>query len=285
MKLHQYKFKGIGNLFAFTFFVFLFLSCAKEVEPPEGFVAQVNDSYLLKDHLAYSVPEGLPEDASFSLKKNIISKWIEDEVLYQSAMKEEIQIPEKDQYLLDNYRKALIIQKYLEQKLNKDYKISQKEIEDYYRDHRNEFQRSEDEVHIIHLLLENRDNAIFREIGQADDLMEIIKKYYFEEKSTPENPNGDLGYVPLSTLPAEFDRVIRRMKTGTISSPIRTNQGYHFIQLLDFPKKGSQIDIDLVSNEIMLRLKNERKEQELDRLKKELKENMQIQTYLSKIEQ
>ena len=160
MKMHHNYHKGIGNLFAITFFTFLLISCAKEVEPPEGFVAQVNDSYLLKDHLDYSVPDGLSEEASYSLKKNIISKWIEDEVLYQSAMKEEIQIAEKDQYLLDNYRKALIIQNYLEQKLNKDYKISQKEIEDYYRDHVNEFQRAEDEVHIIHLLLENRDNAI-----------------------------------------------------------------------------------------------------------------------------
>ena len=63
--------------------------------------------------------------------------------------------------------------------------------------------------------------------------------------------------------------VIKRMKTGAISSPISSDQGYHFIQLLDIRSKGDIQDQELVQDEIILRLK---------------KEKRQIQTYLSKVQ-
>ena len=70
-----------------------------------------------------------------------------------------------------------MVQQYLNGKLNKNYRISQKEIEDYYNDNIREFVRQEQEVHLVHLFIENRDNAIFREISISRDLNEIIKKY------------------------------------------------------------------------------------------------------------
>ncbi|HGY56623.1 MAG TPA: hypothetical protein ENK44_13015 [Caldithrix abyssi] len=266
--------------------VLIFLvQCKQEKEIPREFVAQVNDQYLLNKHLQYSVPPGLDEETAFALKSTIISRWVEDEVLYQTAVAEGMTLSDKEKHLLHEYEKSLYIQKYLTRKLDRDYRISEKEIEDYYDDHVDEFKRSEDEVHIIHLLMEQRDNAIFKEIRQAKDLNEIIRKYYFDEKSTPEQPNGDLGYVKVSSLDERFVKTIKRLKTGSITKPIKTDQGYHFIQLLDWQKKGTTIDLDLVRDEIILRLKRLKREEERQRLLRELKEKAQIQTYLSKIEQ
>jgi parvulin-like peptidyl-prolyl isomerase len=132
--------------------------------------------------------------------------------------------------------------------------------------------------------MEQKDNAIFNEIRESKDLLEIIKKYYFDNKSTTERPNGDLGYLPESALPDNFSKVIKRMKTGAISSPISSDQGYHFIQLLDRQSKGNRKDQELVQDEITLRIKKERRQMELERLLKDLKEKSQIQTYLSKIQ-
>jgi len=263
----------------------ILLSCEKEKEAPQGFIAQVNDHYLLNKQLQYAVPPGLDSETAFALKNNLISHWIEGEVLYQTAVAEGVTLSDKDKYLLHEYEKSLYIEKYLAHKLDRDYKVPEKEIENYYKEHSGEFKRTEDEVHLIHLLMEQRDNAIFKEIKEAKDLNDIINKYYFNEKSTPERPNGDLGYVPVRSLDGRFLKVLKRMKTGTISSPIKTEQGYHFIQLLDWQKKGSTIALDLVQDEIVLRLKREKRQEERKRLLRELKEKAQIQTYLSKIEQ
>jgi parvulin-like peptidyl-prolyl isomerase len=260
------------------------LTCESQPEMSDELVAQVNDSYLLINQLNYLVPEGIDPELNLALKKNLISKWVDDEILYQAALDDGMKLEAKEQFLVEKYYKSLLIQRYLSLKIDRNYRISQKEIEDYYKEHSKEFIFKDDVVHIVHLLMEQRDNAIFREIRESKDLMEIIKKYYFDNKSTMERPNGDLGYLSTSTLPSNFINVIKRMKTGAISSPISSDQGYHFIQLLDKQSKGNIKDQELVQDEIILRLKKEKRQLELERLLKDLKDKSQIQTYLSKVQ-
>ena len=260
------------------------LSCKRQLEVSDELVAQVNDSYLLINQLNYLVPENIDPELNLALKKNLISKWVDDEILYQAALDDGMKLDDKEKFLADKYYKSLLIQRYLSLKIDRNYRISQKEIEDYYKEHIKEFIFKDDVVRIVHLLMEQKDNAIFSEIRESKDLMEIIKKYYFDNKSTTERPNGDLGYLSTSTLPSNFVNVIKRMKTGAISSPISSDQGYHFIQLLDKQSKGDIKDQELVQDEIILRLKKEKRQLELERLLKDLKDKSQIQTYLSKVQ-
>jgi len=277
-------FKGYSKA-AVTFILFISLiSCKQEKHPPEDMVAQVNDSYLLKKQLDYSIPSGLDKDVALALRKEIISRWVSSDALYQAALNEGFKLSPRDAFFVDEYRKALLVQDYLDRKLIKEYKISARETEEYYRAHKDEFVRNEDEVHVIHLWMEQRDNAIFKEIGQSDDLMAIIKKYFFDQKSTKERPIGDLGYVPLSSFPQQFVRVLKRMKINAVSRPLKTDQGYHFFQLLDLQKKGSLREMELVKSNIMLRLKQKHLQKAREQLTRDVKEKAQIQTYLSKIQ-
>lgn len=260
------------------------VTCKRQIELPENLIAQVNNEFLVLDQLNYMIPDDLDPELSLSLKKTVISNWVDEEVLYQMALEEGYKLDDKEKFLLKRYEKSLIVQRYLNQRIDRSFRVSQREIEDYYRDHAQEFVYQDESVHIIHLLLEQRDNAIFTEIQNSRDLMEIIRRYSFDQKSTLSRPNGDLGYVVLKSLPDPFSSVIKKMKTGSISAPIRSDQGYHFFQLLDRQSRGNPIDLELVKNEIMLRLKKERRELELDRHIKDLKEKAQIQTYLSKIQ-
>lgn len=262
----------------------LVLGCRKSEEIPEDLVAQVNDHYLRIAQVNQSVPEGIPDDLALSLKKNIISKWVENETLYQMALEEDVTLDDYQQFLVDEYRKALIIQNFLDQKLNIDNKISHRQIELYYKEHQDEFRRNEDEAHIIHLYMDQYDQAIFKEIRNSDDLLKIIKKYYFDEKSNIEQPNGDLGYVPLSQLPAKLVKTIKRLKIGKISSPVKIGDGYHFVQVLDYQKKGTVRSLQQVRDEIVLRLKKQHRDEQYKQLVQQGQKKVQIQTYLSKIQ-
>ncbi len=270
---------GLAVLLAASLF-----GCKKSEKMPEDMVAQVNDHYLRLSQVKASVPAGLSDDLALSLKKNIISRWVENEAVYQAAMEAGTELTDYDKFLVNEYRKSLIIQRYLDRKLKKKYTVSDKEVEDYYNQHRDEFKRSEDEVHVVHLFMAQSDPAIFKEIRNSDDLMSIIKKYYFNEKSTVNQPNGDLGYVPLSEFPERFVRILKRMKTGTITRPIKTKNGYHFFQLLDRQKAGTIRSLDLVRADIELRLKKLHRDKDMKRLIQQAKRNVQIQTYLSKIQ-
>ena len=276
--------KRFKILIFIVLFIAVLVGCKQNNDLPADLIAQVNDSYLRKNNVKQRVPAGLPDDTKLSMKKMLIKQWVKDEIIYQSAVKEGIQWSDDELFLIENYKKSLLIQRFLDNKLNKNFRISQKEIEDNYNNNIKEFIRKEDEVHIIHLLIENRDNAIFSEIKESDDLKEIIKKYYFDTRSTYESPNGDLGYVAVLSLPEYLQKKLKKLKTGAISKFVKSEYGYHFIQLLDRQKKGSQIDIELVKDEIVRRLKWQKREQEYERLMDELKEKYQVQTYLSKVQ-
>ena len=267
-----------------VFILFIIISCGQNENLPQDLVAQVDDSYLLKKDVDYLLPGNLERDSGLSLKKMLIKEWVEDEILYQSALKEGLQFSEKEEYLLTEYKKSLLIQRYVDQKLNKNYKISEKEIDDYYNENKLEFIRKEDEIHLVHLLVKQYDRAIFNEISESDNLADIIKKYYFDSQSTAESPNGDLGYTAINTLPAIIQDAQKSLKTGVISKPLKSDMGYHFIQIKDKQRKGSSIDLELVRDEIVRRLKWQKRQQEYKQLLNDLKENYQIQTYLSKVE-
>ena len=277
--------KGSRYVLAAALFLFLAIACRQTKKMPENMVAQVNDRYLLSNELEYSTAGNLDKNATLAFKKNKIASWVDEESLYQAALREGFKLSAREQFFIDEYTRALLVQRYLNSKLDKDYSVSRQDIEEFYSKNRKEFIRREDEVHIVHLFMEHRDKAIFAEIKKTDDLAALIKKYYFDEKSTSEQPNGDLGYVALSVLPDNFVRVLKRLKTGAVSKPIRTKNGYHFLQLIDSEKKGSVRDVDLVKNQIIFRLKRERREAEKERLLREAKNNVQIQTYLSKIQE
>lgn len=268
----------------FGFFIFSIFSCSNKHELPQDLVAQVNDSYLIKENLNYKVPVNLQNDTKLSMKKMLIKQWVEDEILYQTAVSEGYKLNENELYLIEDYKKSLIIQRYLDVKLNKNYKVPDKDIDDYYNDHKQEFKRKSEEVHIIHLFIENKDNAIFKEIKESKNLQEIIDKYYFDTRSTFESPNGDLGYVAINSLPSIIQEAVKRQKTGTISNPLKADDGYHFVQLKDKQKAGSQIDLELAKDEIVRRLKWQMRGQEQIRLMDELRGKFQVQTYLSKVQ-
>ncbi len=259
-------------------------SCENGPQVPPDMLAQVNDAFLVKDQLNAQVPVGFSDEERLALKRTLIKKWVNDEIVYQTALAEGMQLTPRQKEMVEQYRKALLAESFLDSRLNKNYRIAQKQIEDYYDEHKAEFVRSADEVHVVHLFVENRDRAIFKEIGESKDLLAIIKKYYFNTRSSEIMPNGDLGYVERSVLPSFIEKAVKRLKTGAISPPIKVKEGYHFVQLLDAAKKGSIRDLDLVKDQIVLRLKWQKRQQEHERLLDEWKQKFQIQTYLSKAE-
>jgi foldase protein PrsA len=261
-----------------------FVCCGGGDKGESSVVAEVDDQKLTLDQMQYSVPEGASDELALGLKKEVISRWVESEALYKAALDEGVSLSEKDLFLVKKYEKFLLVQRFLDERLNRTYQISQKEIDNYYQLNQKEFTRLQEEVHIVHLYIEQRDNEVFSEISRADNLLGIIRKYYFNEKSSEFNPNGDLGYVAVSSLNELLASALKRMKTGSISAPIKSEQGYHFLQLLDWQRAGSVRDAELVKNEILLRIRTEHREQEYQRILKNAREDVQIQTYLSKIQ-
>lgn len=260
-----------------------FIACSTENEDRPDVVAQVNESVMTNAELEQAITDAASPDIKMALKRKLMEKWIEDEIFFQEAIADGMSLTPYEESLILNYKKRLLIEKYLSKYLNKNYRVLDQEMEDYYSNHRREFVWDADYVNIIHLVLESDERVIRNEIRASKDLMEVIVKNFFDQKSTSERPIGNLGYVRVSDLPASLASRIKNTKTGTIRGPIKTDLGYHYIQLLDNQKEGNVKDLDIVKDEIVHRIQIQKRRNEIEKLKRKLRQNYNIQTDLSKL--
>lgn len=274
--------KFISSLFLISAGI-LISGCTNKSNSKGNVVAQVNEAQITNTELEAAIPEGSSPEVKLAIKRNLMEKWIEEEIFYQVALEEGLSLSEQEMLLVKNYEKRLLVQKYLDTRLSYNYRILDQEVEDYYNKRQREFVWDDETVHIIHLVLDNDDSAIKSEIRQSKDLMEVIKKNFFDQQSTPERPIGDLGYQKLSEFPNTIQRRIRNLKTGNISGPLKTNYGYHYIQLLDYQKKGAIKELDLARDEIYMRLQFLNRNEEIKNIKQSLRSGFTIQTDLSKL--
>ena len=257
--------------------------CSSKSDSKGNVVAQVNTAQITNRELESAIPEGSSAEVKVALKRNLMEKWIEEEIFYQVALEEGLSLSEAEQKLVHDYEKRLLIQKYINTHLSDGYRILDQEIEDYYNKHKREFVWDDETVHIIHLVLETDDPDIRTEIRQSKDLLAVIKKNFLDQQSTPERPIGDLGYQKLNEFPSTIQRRIKNLKTGNISGPIKTNYGYHYIQLLDYQKKGAVKELYQARDEINMRLQVLKRNEEIENIKQSLRSKFTIQTDLSKL--
>ncbi len=258
--------------------------CPRETPEPSEIVARVGEVYLTRDVVKELIPENLPQEKKNSYLQKLVNQWIEAQVLVQAAQKEGIQLSPGEQFQARWVELDMLGNKYAEQKIGKFIPVTETEIEEYYLTNQEEFKRDFAEVHLVHLFLEKRDRAIEKDIRESESLLEVIEKNYLDQRATPLlEPNGDLGYVVYDHLRPEFQRALRNRKTGEIIGRIRSNGGYHYLQLLDRQPKGSIRSLEMVRQEIVARIKTRKRNQQLKKLIESLKEKTPIETHFNHV--
>ena len=122
--------------------------------------------------------------------------------------------------------------------------VTEDELREYYDNHLNQYNR-EEQRRASHLLIEvpsDADEATAKaardlimelrlKIDGGADFAELAKKYSQDPGSS--SSGGDLGVVSPGLMGEEFDRVLSALKKGEISDPVRTEFGWHLVQVTD----------------------------------------------------
>lgn len=276
---------GKMGLFPGILVVLLLCSCQREQIPPGEIVARVGEAYLTREVVLSLVPADLSQvDREFFIRK-IVEQWIEDQLLAQKAAREGVELSSAEEWQVERLRAELLATKFLNSRIREHLPVTDQEVEDYYQAHTQQFVRDADEVHLVHLYFEKLDKAIVREIRQSKSLLSVIENnpYLKTQVSRVIEPNGDLGYVPVGQLRSEFQRAIRGKKTGVIYGPIRTKDGYHFLQVLDRQPKGSVRSLDLVREEIVVFLKFKKRQERIRQLKENIRKEIPVETFYNHV--
>ena len=160
---------------------------------------------------------------------------------YYDQHRDEFVEPEKvvvDYVLLDKRQLAAAI------------KPDEATLKQFYEDNRDLFTQPE-ERRARHILIpfkagdEKSEQAALKQaqaleakLKQGADFAELAKKYSKDPGSAA--VGGDLGWFEQGTMVPEFDKKVFAMKKGEISEPVRTQFGWHIIQLEDIRPAQTQ---------------------------------------------
>ncbi|MFO8240372.1 MAG: peptidylprolyl isomerase [Dissulfuribacterales bacterium] len=145
---------------------------------------------------------------------------------------------------------AVLAQEFLQRELEGEVDITDDEIETYYKDHKDEFIDPES-VKARHILLkvpegadkkaweeaESRAKDIKERLKKGEDFAELAKKHSDDPGS--KNSGGDLGFFTKGRMVPEFESAAFSLKQGEFSDPVKTNFGYHIIEVQE--KKAADI--------------------------------------------
>ena len=112
----------------------------------------------------------------------------------------------------------------------KDIKVNDDELFNFYEDEKERF-TTEEERQAQHILVESKQQAeqIITQLNSGADFAKLAETHSLDTGS--KDAGGDLGFFTLGVMMSEFEDKVFSMKVGEVSSPVKTEFGYHVIKL------------------------------------------------------
>lgn len=130
-------------------------------------------------------------------------------------------------------------------------KLSEEEIEEYYKENKEEFIKGE-EYHLRHILVETPEEAeaVREKIRGGADFAELAK----ERSIGPSGEKGgDLGFITQGMTIKPFEDAAFTLKPGKISEVVKTEFGYHIIKLEEIsPERQRTLEESKIEIEYIL---------------------------------
>ncbi|MBI5327994.1 MAG: peptidylprolyl isomerase [Deltaproteobacteria bacterium] len=130
--------------------------------------------------------------------------------------------------------------KFINKEFRSNAKISDEDIEAYYRQNQGKFAgQAAHRLRIISLLSSEQDKRkdmekmaenILAAARSGEDFVRLAKEY---SQGPNAKEGGDLGYIKAGEMDAAIEKAAIGLKVGEISNVIKTSTGFHIIQLVD----------------------------------------------------
>ncbi len=144
--------------------------------------------------------------------------------------------------------KEKIISEKFQQKVLSKIKVSKNDVFSFFKTYKDSLPFFSTEVKMRHILItpeaSNRANKetvsllkeITKKIKKGDLFEELASSFSMDPGS--KKKGGDLGWVKRGSLLKNFEETVFTIKTNTISEPIKTEVGYHILEV--FERKGDK---------------------------------------------
>jgi len=242
---------------------------------PESSSAVIAESGNAKLHL-HELKTALPEAAGLEIStiqlQNYIQRWVENELIYQEAVKQGFTKDPEVQRKLEKIEKEMIAAWYVDQEIDKVLTVEEREISTFYDQSRSEYIRQTPSYDLQLILTQtiNEANECREALTTGADFAVVARESSLDASKTKE---GKIGWSTLNNFPEEVRRRIPTMRSGEISQPIQTSIGYYVIKVLAIRAKGEVQALDEVRDLIVWKIKAGKREEKYRQLIKQLRES------------
>ena len=222
------------------FMLFLAINCA---EQEKDVIVTVDGSKLTLSEFEQYVPDLDYQQIGEDRIKAFLDDWVQQEILYLQAKKMGIQKEDSVRFVLDQYAKNFLAMELVRREFGTTT-VTEKEIRDYFEQHKDEFLYA---VKLGQIVLPTRELAMrtSEEIKSGADFFKLARERSLTRYQDPENPRIITDFLPRGVI-ADFgiEEVIFSMKPGEISEVIPYVQGtYLIVKLIDKRKIKAQAEL------------------------------------------
>ncbi|MFQ6603950.1 MAG: peptidyl-prolyl cis-trans isomerase [Fidelibacterota bacterium] len=254
----------------------LLVACTKPASEQPVIIARVNDHVLTVEDFQllqknYSDPNLTPN--------HIVSRWIMDEVLYQTALEHAYDKDRTLQSMVDEYRRKLLGDSVMEELVTVSNPLSGAEIKAYYEENKSSFRRLVDEAKVYHFAVPS--------LNEARNIARILKQKRSggELKALFVDYDVSAAIVKKGFLLPALDDLIFQARNRQVLGPIQIDDRYHVIEILKQYPAGSIISLDEAYDEIQQQLIQKRILLTSRKILDSLMARNNIETYLENITQ
>ena len=197
----------------------------------------------------------------------------------EKNMRKQIQIL-SDEHLAKGYVQKNVLSK---------VKVTDKDVEEYYKNHPKEFEKPET-VKARHILigfkgdmtedqkkeLRKKADDVLKKAKGGDDFAQLASEYSDDPGS--KTKGGELGYFPKGNMVPEFENAAFNLKPGVISDVIETPYGYHIIKVED--KKAAEMPaFDSIKEQVRVKATQDAEQKKINEFIEKAKKDTKATIY------
>jgi EpsD family peptidyl-prolyl cis-trans isomerase len=206
-------------------------------------------------------------------QKQLLEGLVRRELLLQEAEKRKLADRPEIVEQVAQTRRDLVIRALLQEEVTAKVKVEDKDLEEYFKNHPDEF--SGDQMKVKHILVRSEVEAkdVLDRIKKGEPFEKVAREVSIDSASVPKG--GELDFFRYGEMVPEFSKAAYALKPGEVSEAVKSPFGFHVIKAVD-RKKGTAMNLDDVREQLRRKLADERRSQRFQEWIKELQASAKI---------
>jgi peptidyl-prolyl cis-trans isomerase C len=217
----------------------LVLAACHKSAPPPVVLAQVGQIRLTLDDVREIFPPEYEKVLPREQYLDFIQRLVDDEVIFQRALKLRLDQDPKIQARLERLRRKALIEEFMaRESANQEFEPDEGSMTRYYENHKDDFKRKTPEFRYAHIRVGSLKEALaLRARVKGDNFTALASGSSLDS-------NGETASLPFrkpSEIPTCLLHDLSEAKPGWISPPLSCSDGVYLVKLLDRVESGALI--------------------------------------------